>query len=296
MPCIVLEGVDGSGKSTLAREVTDVSSLPVELIHHGPPADGEHLVDVYSRELIDYSPDHSRLLLFDRLHVGETIYGPLKRGESRLSTAQFEWLELILASRGAVVHVLQPPLEEVRERLATRGETFLAPHEVETVWWAYYRERYRRSSMVRLSARALWNWASTDELRVEHLCQFPLYIGPPKPRVLFVGDTPGRGPRDVVPFTPKQGSCGTYLFDAIESIGLRRYGVTNSENQPLRALWVALSGPRTIALGNLAADRLADAEVPYRRVRHPQWWKRFRSGREREYGEEIKSAVGHDFW
>lgn len=139
---ICLEGVDGSGKSTLAE------ALVKELEHRYP---GERVIykhatqiksDVFTEyvdPLKDYEPNVGIHYVLDRWHIGEEIYGPLYRGKSAFDTVSFRWTELYLATKGMRTWLLVQTDEELRRRLALRGEDFIDIDDI-----LYIQEEYQR--------------------------------------------------------------------------------------------------------------------------------------------------------
>jgi thymidylate kinase len=132
MPIIILEGIDGSGKSTLAKKIAEASPLKTTLLHRGPI---QHPVKV---EYVDplFRVNKNELLIADRWHVGEVIYGPIYRGVSQVEKFLGS-IEEILDHFRAVKVIMSPPLELVKTRLEERGEDYLQPEHVETVYQAY---------------------------------------------------------------------------------------------------------------------------------------------------------------
>ena len=285
---LILEGVDLAGKSTVAEALA--RRLKTEVIHHGPPRSDLPLIQQYSREIEAYQPGSGQHLVFDRLHVGEGVYGPIKRGSSLLSEAQFEWFQLLLDSRGAVVISMLPPLEVVRQRYLERGDEFVNLDELEEVWRGYDQlfGTARVTHTVRDSLDVDWamGLANIFELSVLHLADFPSYGGPPRVPVLFIGDSPGRAVasyRYSIAFGPYPNTCGEHLFRAISKTGLPFFGLSNSDGVDVRGLWNALRRPRVVALGNLASQRLEKARVPHAKVVHPQHAKRFKARERARY-------------
>lgn len=135
MPIIIVEGVDGSGKSTFIKMIEKAipNRFKVDLQHRGPILDTVGYE--YFNPLLDVKPDS--FLVSDRWHVGEMIYGPLYRNESKVTG---EWniaIEALLDKLGAVKVVMKPSLDVVRSRLANRGEDYLQDHHVEEVYNFY---------------------------------------------------------------------------------------------------------------------------------------------------------------
>lgn len=133
MPIIILEGIDGSGKSTLATHLARQTTLQPTLIHRGPIR--TTVIDELIQPLFDVGPDE--LLIADRWHISELIYGPIYRGESRIDVETVEDIEASLKLLGAVRVILQPNLGTVYSRLAKRGEDFLAQEHIPLVYAAY---------------------------------------------------------------------------------------------------------------------------------------------------------------
>ena len=142
MPMIIIEGVDGSGKSTLAEMLAAASPLPVRIEHRGVPE--KSIEDEYLAPLLKVGNDE--LVIADRWHVGETIYGPLYRGESQLLNRPSlnKVIEGVLDDIGAVRVILSPPLRTVKSRLKSRGEDYLQPEHVKLVHSQY--EAYSKNN------------------------------------------------------------------------------------------------------------------------------------------------------
>lgn len=135
MPIIILEGVDGSGKSTLASKLATAGELAgynVIREHRGPIK--STVIDEYVKPLFDIGPND--LLIADRWHVGELIYGPLYRGIS-LAKPHLEAIEGLLDMLHACRVIVTAPLPVIRNRLEARGEDYLKPQDVEKVHGAY---------------------------------------------------------------------------------------------------------------------------------------------------------------
>lgn len=152
---IVIEGADGAGKTTIAeaigKKIEKSFGLKVEQKHSGPPADGEDLVSTYLSTIGDYSPDGDKAMIIDRLHWGETIYGPLYRPEAdiegygSLGPAGFRYVELYVVSRGGVVVHVDVKEATARRRAEERGEDFTNLDDLEQIL-TKYRVRYLESN------------------------------------------------------------------------------------------------------------------------------------------------------
>lgn len=99
---VVLEGPDFAGKSTLAARLQQLGDA--RIIRNGPPPEGD-LAAHYAAQ-IDAAFRHHGMTVFDRLHVGELIYGPEFRGAARITDAEFDDLEARLHAAAAQrIHV-----------------------------------------------------------------------------------------------------------------------------------------------------------------------------------------------
>lgn len=140
---IVVEGCDGSGKTTLVKDIEQrmrASSTRCEVVHMGPPSEGQDPFHQYTNAIMDYSPlEHlDDMVIFDRLHLGEHVYGPLYRGRSQLSNTQMRIIESLLDARGAVKLMLTAPTEILEQRaFEQRGEDFVQRAHIETIRRAY---------------------------------------------------------------------------------------------------------------------------------------------------------------
>jgi len=83
---VVLDGPDGAGKTTLAKIICKQYGMWYR--HEGPPPPGVPVFQHYSG-LLEQTTEPT---VFDRLHVGELVYGPLLRGASGLTREQVDEL------------------------------------------------------------------------------------------------------------------------------------------------------------------------------------------------------------
>ncbi|MFJ8158747.1 hypothetical protein [Streptomyces sp. NPDC094468] len=110
---VVLEGGDGVGKTTLASLL--VTQYGFSAVHSPRTPDHENLIDRY-RDLLARP---GRLVL-DRSFISELVYGPLYRGQSRLTWQQTLALASIVSSRNGVFLHLTAPATTVQSRLTAR--------------------------------------------------------------------------------------------------------------------------------------------------------------------------------
>lgn len=303
MTFIILEGTDGAGKTTLAEAVRQelVRRFPNDKVEyrHASQLTRDPL-DEYALDIELYWPGQGKHIIADRWHWGETIYGPLYRDESALTTAGFRWVELFLAARGATTWHVSASLETIQKRLAVRGEDYLQSHHVEHVWRSFQDVADRA-----LTAGDQTCWTDitpTDEL-VERIVEQAIYqetqasgvdrleyVGRHLPHTLLVGDKQGGSEpgATAAPFMPRGKSSGTFLLEALPDIWWHGVGIVNAYETDLIALWRELLEPNVVALGAKASKRLSDLGIDHAAVPHPQKVRRFYHAKRDEYGTLIR--------
>jgi len=316
---ILCEGVDGGGKSTYVdtlvktfRLAHDGETNPpqVTVIHKGQPEPGVDAFTEYELPLDEptlhamiRSPRH--LVVMDRWHAGELVYGQLYRGHSRLSEGGMLHVELTLTALGALKLLVQPRVAQViKQRLLDRGEDFLELDHVHQVhaWYETHGQTYlyHRAGAIppgtALRAAASMS-LDVDTVGIRHL---PGYVGSAAPATLLVGDQRNDGPRARPEFprafTPwDNAGSAIYLMNALLTANMRRgVGIVNA-NEPgvdLTTLGQLPYEVHVVALGNHASATLTRAGVRHEKVPHPQWWRRFKHSQVAAYGEAIKEAAG----
>lgn len=290
---IVLEGVDGAGKTTLTERLLHQFPDAIRL-HSGPLK--EDPFRAYEWRLRDYRPDSSQVIITDRWHVGELIYGPLYRGASKLTAAGARHVEMYLDKLGAHKLVVTADIGTIAYRLRTRGEDFLQDNHVGLVW-DFYNEYAVKEGWTRVGSDELLHHITGEARRkraeARKLWEHKTYIGPAHPKHLLLGDEHG-APQHGRPhydsaFVPYNDTSGYHLIAALEDVGLRDYGIANAREEDVFALWQRLGRPNVVALG--AEAEKASRAVPHQTVHHPQYMRRFHHGDRIKYGHEIKELL-----
>ena len=265
---IVLEGVDGAGKTTLADLLLEAHDGPSEIQHKGPLKINP-LVE-YEWSMRSYNrTDLSHLLVADRWHVGELIYGPLYRGKSQLTKGMRQHVEMFLQSRGAVTRVVHAPVETIKRRLRDRGEDLLEDGHVGLVWDFYneYVEANDGWELIRstIDPIDLLENARRAQEEVFQLELLRSYVGPPRPRFLLVGSHASRISGNVQhfpAFAPYPGSFGSFLMAGLCHHGLKDYGLLNvNVDQDLTVADIVLRFPNVIAFGARAEQACKKAGI-----------------------------------
>jgi thymidylate kinase len=185
MALVIIEGCDGAGKTLLASRLTAVGEArgyQVTVLHKGPP-EREPFAE-YTEDL-DYTPDPSarRLVVCDRWHLGEVVYGAVYRGGSRLTPRQLDMVETVVDALGAVKVVLDAPDDVLARRAFSRdeGEDLLRREDLSRVAAHYRRladelpgwrrldvgaddDTHQLAARLFTRARRVENYVTTDEV------------------------------------------------------------------------------------------------------------------------------------
>lgn len=309
---IIVEGPDCAGKTTLverlAEQLVKREGELLELRHCGPlrkPA-----LEEYELRLDDYVPGTDRNIIYDRFHLGEAIYGPLKRGESQMTREMWLHIELNLASKGALLVLVDTDNETLLERAASRGEDFVSPAELLEVADVYRRHQHRVSPVtqfncMRSSAQSLpsllLSMAQVLEDNAWRLGGYRTVVGPPlselhQPQVLLVGDE--RGPNEGFrrhdrAFVPYPSTSGAFLLRTIDPFAWAGTTcIANANDQDdIGAVWDSLGNPHVVGLGRKASHTLKVFNIPHGVAPHPQYVRRFHASEGEAYHDMIVRAA-----
>jgi thymidylate kinase len=313
---IILEGPDGAGKSTLAESLSDeivrqsTRDATVEILHKGPPAEGATILTEYMDPLLDYRPGGDRHVICDRWHLGELVYpGMLSRSSLALDRVGFAYLEMFLASRGALAVHVDAGYDTLLDVLHKRDKETVLDYEFRvSTQRARFRRAFARTRLPKYATRTGYHdpvevvriARTTDGVGARTYAVNPSYAGPALPRYLLLGDTRNDSPPPA--FGPHVGTSGRYLLESIKSRWLENgdVGVANvndPDSGDVIELLRIFEYPRTVALGEHAwatvQDQLAsapDVRKTVGAVPHPQHWRRFFHRYARDYARIIEEA------
>jgi hypothetical protein len=317
---IIVEGSTCSGKSTLERQLASKLRGHDDLIrvHMDRPAEltRRWVLKEYAIKWERWKPTDGPILA-DRWAWGEATYSPIYRPDTNkdgfglLGVAGWRWVELFLQSRGALTVLLRAEADTLIGRYMQRGDDHVKNRaeliQVAKLYDAVYLDassstQIRDTSRTQLDehenyAGEVIELATRAAEDANLIREWQGYIGRPNPSALLVGDTRNvtkkYGNETKLPFMPVNGNSGDFLLRSLPDHLWSNVGIVNAGEYPatLRRLWSTLGSPPVVALGERASEALDRQRVPYARVPHPQYARRFEHRDIDKYGLSIEGAI-----
>lgn len=311
---IALEGCDLTGKTTLAEEILKVASddATKAIIHFGPPKDKP--IYEYGEVLQNYDPRYSHVVL-DRFHWGDQVYGPLYRQDDplRLTAEEFKWLELVMQAKGGItIHTTGIPAL-ILERALERGEDYirLTIDDISDIVKSFGEVMQRKDTVTYRGTFSFDPNAGGVNYTGEDIIALAEMRLPSAKRVAsvtdeIIGDVTncnalmvGESPSDHrlrLPFAPRPGSTGEFLFKSLRALGAGNIALANAtksdgSEEDLMSLWMMLEKPSVVALGSVAHLRLDALGIDHGWVQHPAFAKRMHPKRRPRYAAALGLAM-----
>jgi thymidylate kinase len=313
---IVLEGCDGTGKSTLAQAMVEEAKgmgITADVWHRGVPE--RHPLEEYEFDLESrydaMRTDETKLLVCDRWHLGQAVYGDLYRDKNELGAGGIWHVDAFLRARGALQLVFVPPDDVLQRRIGVRGDGYIRYEDIPVINEAY-RALTRQYPMSMLAIddedfldatriRSIIQGARLFTRDAHPLAAFGSYVGPHEPEILLLGEKraetrTGRRAAHLTQrasFVPYGGTSGQWLCDTIVHTELQTHeiGLANALEEDLPALFTALGEPQVVTLGKAAHLYLEERYTTHGAVPHPQYMRRFRNNDQERYAEAIIEAA-----
>lgn len=126
---IILEGCDKTGKTTLAKEIC--RQLGYKYVKVSNPKG-----DPY-QEYKKLIKEVKEPTLFDRLHIGEPVYGPVMRKVNLLPKDKFNHIEDLLLQHDAKIVYTHNTHDFIEKKFDEDNETFLKKEDIAKIVLAY---------------------------------------------------------------------------------------------------------------------------------------------------------------
>lgn len=300
---ILVEGPDCVGKTTMVERLQEHMSSVTKLSRGALKS---HPLLEYERALDFYEPGVGLNVLCDRWHIGEKIYGPIKRGRSEMDAAMELHIDMYLASRGALLVYLDLPEDTLLARwdesqYPTRDELVQIRHKYHDAFHhvtpvGTIRVHNEPKLVTDDTIKQIIVHATDLETRATFIGDHPHYVGTVRPKVLLLGEV--RGPQQeqhdhAAAFVPYPSTSGHFLLEACPWLTIGFAGIANAcePDHDVVQLWSELGTPVVCALGQAADRKLHANGVPHGAVPHPQFVRRFHYGKKHAYGSAILEAA-----
>lgn len=277
---VILEGPDGSGKTVLASQLVERYKLKYR--HEGPPPPDVSLLDYYGGLLEDARGTN---VVFDRLALGELVYGPILRGKDRLGADGYRLIMKLISAVGAQTIVCLPPMKTCEENWSKRLSSELFKDA------SKFRETYRMYVQL-FTTFDEWTYDYTRDpidaifalLNLERPTLPANMTGSPKAKYLLLGDRgSSKDPYVDLPFWSTVNSSA-YLYRALDMAGFNDFqcafmnahfvGHETPRSIP-EYFFPEAKNARIIALGERASEVCRRQGMDHCGVPHPQFWRRF---------------------
>lgn len=306
MSIIILEGIDRAGKTTLAKELC--RRLKLKYIKVSNPKG-----DPYE-EYLNLILNVKVPTLFDRLHLGELVYGPVLRGKSQLDTKKFRNLEFLLKQRGAVIVYAHNSYEFIKQKFIEDHETFLNAEKIKQVQRLY--EKKINSSILPVNRykigdgyNNITSWAKLHLNRaMNKTCLKTRVIGSRLPTILLIGEINNVNNTRYQQLPFDFGPASNYLFNRLLKKVDRDLDVTAITNafkahlkqgmlyqlNLLKKEVKELKPKIIVALGNTAynfSKAAVGKDYDIIKIPHPQYLSRFKHNSSK-YVKVLKEIYG----
>lgn len=299
----IFEGCDGSGKSTAAKSFAQAQGA--RYVHLGPfPQVKDGLARLYAEALLPAVLGYQDVVL-DRSWLSEPIYGEVYRdGVDRIGAYSRRMLERLALRCGALVVRCNPGEAVcVSNWLTRKGEEYLDHDEQVKLVHRFYQDRSRlRTDLL------IIDYDYTEQLKFfepDFIDQFrpqrhPLWLASAGDfgGVMLVGEAFSEVKNgDLLyqwPFSSfSDQGCSQWLTKQLEGGGIseRHLCWVNADQTTLEPT-LFMNRMVTVALGNVAHEKLTKLGVTHETVSHPQHWKSFHHNEPYELVTLLKEVLG----
>jgi hypothetical protein len=308
----ILEGPDGAGKTTLAKKLAEATGG--KIIHEGPPPSHLDMLQYYAGKLLSGLKSR-RPVIFDRLYLGEHVYGPLVRMHDGLGWRGVLMMRRLTRAYGVHEILCLPDIAvcnaNYAEKIKERDDVIKSVETYQDVW-AWYKALEGHQTFTYDYTQAGHEWL-LDYLTCRPRPRLPLgATGNPDAVWLFVGE---RSNTELDLAFIHHGNSSKYLMDAIRVAGLSENQVAfcnaydhkatrdvGPRHKHVKAVIDAIHDntgayPFVFCLGDYARRVVIKVIPDYKNVAclpHPSQHRRFTPSKEK-YAELIKAAIASRF-
>lgn len=287
---IILEGPDGGGKTKIAKKIQHLRGYTYH--HEGPPPRRKSWDALaHYGGLLERARRARHDTVFDRFHLGETIYGPLMRGEDRLGIAGLKLMNRLIRATGARLWLFLPSYDTClrnwrRKRSFDDDVEYVKDERIFKRIYNAWKKRYERQTPV-FDYQSDSGEALLDDLLCARPTLPPGVVGSPSATWLFVGERPA-GPLDLAFFSRDNSSA--FLNRCLVAAGFREVAIAfvnayswRGGRRRIRQLQKRYN-LKVVTLGSVAYSVCLHQGVKIRAsLLHPQYWKRFHFHEEAGY-------------
>jgi hypothetical protein len=298
---VILEGPDGCGKTTLAAHL--VEQFGFEYRHEGPPPLDCDRLHYYGNLLLE-AHKGTKPVVFDRFHLGEVVYGPIKRYEDKLGYSGMWLMQRLIEATGTRLFVCLPPYEVAN---GSWYDKYAAGNDYLMSQTLFHDSYYRFKALS--GYFGFYDWTKKgDERNMKRVLE--AYFDDPietlpvgatgykQARVLFVGEQANHPAMDI-PFFSMTNSSG-YLNSVLWEAGFSETDMvfTNVKNikgasREIKPLVDQLAGLRkVVALGTIAGQHLKNEGIDHELLFHPSYFRRFNSLKRDTYVAQMRAIRG----
>lgn len=287
---VILEGPDGGGKTVLARKF---EAQGWRYRHDGVPQQGRNNI-AYYLEVINEAMVSPLNTVFDRLWLGERIYGPVARHMDTIGEEGQRLFMRLHTSKEIVQYIVLPQydtaISNYEVKIKDKTDYLRSIPLFKEVYKRYLDWAYQWAAAYEMyDYTNLKGWPSPEERRPDLDLLPQGTVGSPCAKYLFIGDTPNH-PNIDVPFHALNGSSG-YFNQALSNCGIREQDLAltnahmpNGKQHDVYEIVKSLPGLQHIFLmGNKANEWFMrkktiplEMNVRLHAIPHPSYMKRFK--------------------
>lgn len=296
---VVLEGPDCSGKTQLAERLA--IEFGFKVVHTGRPGKDEDLFVSYTDRLIEALSD-DQPVVFDRLHIGETVYGPVMRKTDLLGPLGLRLIDRVIAARNVKTVICLLERSTYIPRFTNRGDDYVKDSVKAIKIYNQYHDYYNRHRFCAGVTRYDFEHDDLDDLYYTLFSprlSLPVgCTGNPLAEVLIVGDSVNSNVlAHDLPFHHLANSS-LYLHQSLDLSGLdennlafaNTFKYTGGATNLAQIVGRMPKFKKAIALGREAERSLRHYNLPHDYVMHPSCAKRFKHHSMKQYARELKKA------